>query len=146
LATSEQTPSALATGVFVHPDGRVGAAAGYLLQAMPGTDGAAIDRLEANVVESPPPSELVRAGPDAPPMPARLLTGLPARALDERPVHSRCRCNRSRVEAAILALGRASLLDVLATDRRAEATCEFCATHYVVEEPELRALLETATA
>src|SRR5207247_2803661 len=38
LVTSEQTPSAVAIGVFVHADGRVGAAGGYLLHAMPGPD------------------------------------------------------------------------------------------------------------
>jgi molecular chaperone Hsp33 len=48
------------------------------------------------------------------------------------------------VEAAIVALGRAELDDVLATERRVEAVCEFCAARYVVDEPELRALRATA--
>ncbi len=146
LATSEQTPSAVGIGVFVHPDGRVGAAGGYLLQAMPGTDPAAIDRLERNLEGSAPPSELVRQGLDARAMVARLLAGFPIGVLEERTVRFECGCNRDRVESAILAMGCAEVLDVLAGERRAEVTCEFCATRYVVEESELRALLDAAGA
>ena len=47
LAGSEQIPSVVGVGVFVHADGRVGAAGGYLLQAMPGAEAGAIDRLAA---------------------------------------------------------------------------------------------------
>lgn len=144
LAGSEQVPSVVGVGVFVHADGRVGAAGGYLLQAMPGADAGAIDRLEQNVGVAAQPSELVRQGLDAPGILTRLLAGFPTRVLEEREVHFQCRCTRERVDAAILAMGRAELLDVLAHERRAEVSCEFCGARYVVEEPELRALLGSA--
>jgi molecular chaperone Hsp33 len=141
LAGSEQIPSAVALGVFVHPDGRVGAAGGYLLQSMPGADPKLVERLEENVGTSRPPSELVRAGLDAGSILAGLLSGLATHVLEERPVRFECRCSRERVESAILAMGRAEVLDVLAAERRAEVVCEFCAARYVVEEGELAALL-----
>ena len=144
LLTSEQMPSAVAIGVYVHPDGSVGAAGGYLLQAMPGAEPSTIDRLEGNVATAPPPSDLVRAGLDAGAILARLLDGFPTRVLDELPVRFQCRCSRERVESAILAMGRVEVLDVLAADKRAEVVCEFCAARYVVEEPALRALLDEA--
>jgi molecular chaperone Hsp33 len=141
LAGSEQTPSAVALGVFVNPDGRVAAAGGYLLQSMPGADPKLVERLEENVGTSRPPSELVRAGLDAGSILAGLLMGVTTNVLEERPVRFQCRCNRERVESAILAMGRAEVLDVLAGESRAEVVCEFCATRYVVEESELQALL-----
>ncbi len=141
LAGSEQVPSVVGAGVVVHAAGRVGAAGGYLLQAMPGAEAGAIDRLERNVGAAPSPSELVRQGLGAPAILARLLAGFPTRVLEEQAVRFHCRCNRERVDAAIVAMGRAELLDVLAHERRAEVSCEFCGAHYVVEEPELRALL-----
>jgi molecular chaperone Hsp33 len=144
LVTSEQTPSAVGVGVFVEPDGRVGAAGGWVLQAMPGAEAGAIDRLEENAGAVPSPSELVRAGLDAPAIVARLLDGFPTGVLDERPVRFACPCSRARVESAILAMGRAEILDVLAGERRAEVVCEFCRERYVVEEPELRALVADA--
>src|SRR5206468_1354019 len=83
--------------VFVHADGRVGAAGGYLLQAMPGADAEAVDRLEENVGAAPPPSDLVRQGLDAPAILARLLAGFPTRVLEEQPLRFQCRCSRERV-------------------------------------------------
>jgi molecular chaperone Hsp33 len=146
LADSEQTPSAVGIGVFVEPDGRVAAAGGYLLQSMPGADPKTVERLEENVGASRPPSELVRSGLDARSILTGLLAGVETHVLEERPVRFACRCNRARVESAILAMGRASVLDVLATERRAEVVCEFCAARYVVEEPALQALLASSSS
>lgn len=146
LADSEQTPSAVGIGVFVEPDGRVAAAGGYLLQSMPGADPRTVERLEENVGTSRPPSELVRSGLDARSILTSLLAGVETHVLEERPVRFACRCNRARVESAILAMGRAEVLDVLAGERRAEVVCEFCAARYVVEEPELQALLAAANS
>jgi molecular chaperone Hsp33 len=144
LATSEQTPSAVGVGVFVEADGRVGAAGGWVLQAMPGAEPAAVERLEANVAAAGPPSDLVRDGLDAAAILGRLLDGIPERIFDTRPVRFQCTCNRDRVSAAIVAMGRAELLDVLANERRAEVTCEFCTARYVIEGDELAELAAAA--
>jgi molecular chaperone Hsp33 len=144
LVGSEQTPSAVGVGVFVETDGRVAAAGGWVLQAMPGADPGALERLEENAARSTP-SDLVRAGLDAPGILRHLLAGVPTRMLEEQPVRFQCRCSRERVLAAIVAMGRAELLDVLAGDRQAEVVCEFCGQRYVVEEPELAALAEAAS-
>jgi len=144
LVGSEQIPSAVGVGVFVEPDGRVSAAGGYLLQAMPGAEPATIARLEANVGAAAAPSDLVRQGLGAPAILERLLAGFPTHVLEEHPVRFQCGCNRERVAAAIVAMGRAELLDVLAGERRAEVVCRFCAARYEVDEDELRALLAGA--
>jgi molecular chaperone Hsp33 len=141
LADSEQTPSAVGIGVFVEADGRVGAAGGWVLQAMPGAEPGTIGRLERNVAGIGPPSDLVRQGLDAPAMLERLLGGFATRPLEGHAVGYQCRCNRERALAAIVAMGRVELLDVLAGERRAEVVCEFCRERYAVEEPELRDLL-----
>ena len=144
LTGSEQTPSAIGVGVFVEPDGRVGAAGGYLLQAMPGAEPGTIDRLEANVGACGPPSDLVRRGLGAPAILETLRAGFPARVREEHPVRFQCRCSRERARAAIVAMGHAELLDVLAGERRAEVVCEFCSARYLLEEAELRGLLAAA--
>lgn len=141
LAQSEQTPSVLGVGVFVEPDGRVGAAGGYLFQAMPGADDRAIARLETNVGRAATPSELVRQGLDAAGILAHLLAGLVTRVLEGNDVRFRCRCSPERAAAATLAMGRDEIRDVLAQERRAEVTCEFCGARYVLEEAALRELL-----
>jgi molecular chaperone Hsp33 len=141
LLDSEQTPSAVGVGVFVEPDGRVGAAGGYVVQTMPGAERDTAEQLEQNVARAGAPSDLVRQGLDGASMLSRLLAGFGISRPEERPVAFRCRCSRDRVAAAILAMGRAEILDVFANERRVEAVCEFCSERYVVEEEELRALL-----
>jgi molecular chaperone Hsp33 len=47
---------------------------------------------------------------------------------------------------AVSALGSDGIAEVLATDRRAEITCEFCRQRYVIEEPELREIAATLEA
>jgi molecular chaperone Hsp33 len=42
----------------------------------------------------------------------------------------------------VTALGREGLLDVIANEREAVITCEFCRQRYVVPEAELRDLAE----
>lgn len=141
LVDSEQTPSAVGVGVFVEPDGRVAAAGGYVLQAMPGAEPGTVDRLEANVDAAPPPSDLVRQGLGAGAMLERLLAGFATHLLERRDVHFRCRCSHERVSAAIVAMGRDELRDLLASEGRAEVVCEFCAERYTLEERDLRACL-----
>jgi len=145
LLESEQAPSAVGVGVFVESDGRVGAAGGYLLQGMPGASDTALERIAANVDAAAPPSDLVRRGLGPADMLRQLLDGIPLDVLEERAVRFRCRCNPDRVTAAVVAMGRAEIEGVLASERRVEAVCEFCASRYVVEEPELRALLTERT-
>jgi molecular chaperone Hsp33 len=140
LASSEQVPSAIGLGVFVEPDGRVGAAGGWLVQAMPDAEPTSVAALERNVEAVAPPSDLVRRGLDAAAILERLLAGVPVRRLDDQPVAFSCPCNADRVRAAIVAMGRDELDDILATDRRVDATCEFCDTRYTVEEPDLVAI------
>ena len=144
LLDSEQTPSAVGIGVFVEPDGRVAAAGGYLLQAMPGAEAGTVDRLESNVAASAPPSDLVRQGLDASTILTRLLAGFATRLLEEQAVAFRCRCSRERVAGAILAMGHEELRDLLARERRAEIVCEFCSERYTLEEDQLRACLAEA--
>lgn len=141
LLESEQVPSAVGVGVFVLPDGSVGAAGGYLIQALPGAEPALIDGLAARVEHAPSPSALVREGLDAEGILARMLEGVETRVIERRDVAFRCRCSRERVSGAILAVGRAEIEDMIATDGRAEVVCEFCGERYLVDEGALRALL-----
>jgi molecular chaperone Hsp33 len=62
----------------------------------------------------------------------------------------RCSCSPERARVAVSALGPDGVADVIAKEREAVITCEFCRTRYVLTEPELedirRRLLEQAHA
>jgi len=140
LLKSEQAPAAVGVGVFVAVDGQVVAAGGYLVQALPGASEGALDTIAERVEHLASPSQLVRDGLSASDI-LRRLVGDDLSLLEEHDVRFRCRCSRERVAVAILAMGRQEIESVLADDRRAEVTCEFCTRRYVLEEDELRSLL-----
>lgn len=140
LDQSEQTPSAVGVGVWVEPDGRVGAAGGYLLQALPDAPDDVLERLATRVEAAPPPSELARRGLGAAGMLDALL-GEAVPTLERVPVRFRCRCSRERVVGAMAALGAEGLRELLAEDDAAEAICDFCATRYRMTRDELAGLL-----
>jgi len=141
LLKSEQAPAAVGVGVFVGVDGQVVAAGGHLVQALPGASERALDTIAGRVEHLASPSELVREGLSASDI-LRRIVGEDLALLEEHDARFRCRCSRERVAIAILAMGRREIESVLADDRRAEVTCEFCTQRYVLEEDELRGLLE----
>ena len=115
------------------------------MQALPGATPETLDAVAARVERAATPSQLVRDGLG----PVDMLRAARRRrlsVLEERDVRFRCRCSRERVAVAILAMGRAEIEAVLADERRAEVTCEFCGARYVLEEDELRGCCARATA
>lgn len=61
------------------------------------------------------------------------------------PIELTCSCSRDRVLNALIAMGREELQSLLEEEGKAEATCQFCSTHYVIPGEEIRALLAQAS-
>jgi len=119
----------------------LGAAGGVLLQKLPGGDAGALAeagrRLQPRLLDR----ALLEAAGSGPALLRALFPGAELDVLAKRPLEFRCGCSRERVHRALLALGRAELEDLLATEGQAEATCEFCTTRYVIPADELRTLI-----
>ncbi|XXF79151.1 Hsp33 family molecular chaperone HslO [Myxococcaceae bacterium GXIMD 01537] len=62
------------------------------------------------------------------------------------PLRYACGCSKDRVKRALLAMGRDELAELLAQEGQAEATCQFCTTHFVVSGDEIREMLKTGAA
>jgi molecular chaperone Hsp33 len=132
---SEQVATALDLAVVAKGDEPLGDVAGVLVQRLPDGDAGAIEEARRRISDG----ALRRA----------LGAGLgPQEALEEVAGHGfdlladvevayRCGCSHERARAAVSALGAAGVADVLAKEREAVITCEFCRARYVVSEPEL---------
>ncbi len=140
LAESEQSRSALALGVQEDGEGGVAAAAGFLVQALPGADEAEIRRAEENVRANSLPSELVAEGLDAEGLVLRLLDGLGVRARLVSDVGFYCGCDRDRVAAAVRLLGSEEIERAAEQGETLEVRCQFCAEAYSLGPDALRAL------
>lgn len=141
LTDSEQVPSAVGLGVYLEPDGSVAAAGGFLIQALPPQDEAAIDRLMERIAQLTTLSELLRQGETPEQLLERLFEGIPCDTLEKRAVAFACSCSREKIERVLISLGREELTSLLETQGEAEVTCEFCRERYHLERAELERLL-----
>jgi len=130
LVTSEQTPSALAVGVFVESDGSIGAAGGYLVQTLPGCDESVLAQLESTIRGLPAPTALIRSGTDADGLLDALLAGVGGRSRERSHPRFHCACSSEKIRRAVSLLGRDETRAIARKREVVEVRCEFCATQY----------------
>ena len=97
LYTSEQTPASVALGVMVDKDGKVMAAGGWFIQAMPDCAEEVLVKLENNVMSMPYVTELLNAGFTPEKIIMKISEGLELSIKEKLPVDFKCRCNREKV-------------------------------------------------
>lgn len=144
LTESEQTPSAVALGVYLASDGSVAAAGGFLAQALPGATEEDLARLEDNVRCLPGVSQVVRGGGGAPVLLETLLAGLGGRDVERSEPRFHCGCDEDRVVRAVALLGRDELRELCEKREAVEVRCEFCGDEYRVDPERARALVADA--
>ena len=140
LEKSEQVVSALACDALWGPDGALDFAAGILVQALPGSEGAALVAAAGAVIAD---GEFLRALAGA----RRDGEGVVAAVLgerfghvavlDHRPVTFECPCSRARAGTSLALLGAEELAAMILDDGKAEVTCNFCRARYEFGEAEL---------
>ncbi|WP_163336267.1 Hsp33 family molecular chaperone HslO [Desulfopila sp. IMCC35008] len=141
LLESEQTPSIVALSVQLNKDGSVGAAGGYLVQALPPVDETILTKLEARVQDIPSISDHLHTGKGASEMLATLFADIPHHATGTTGLDYTCSCNREKMEGAIISLGTESLRDLIAKEGGAEVQCEFCRDYYSFSKSELTTII-----
>lgn len=142
LATSEQIPSVVALGVLVDKDLSVKAAAGYIIQVMPGASEETISRLEQIVAEVLPVSNLAEQNLSPEEILTTVLAEWEVKILESNPVFFGCNCNRERLEGILISLGEQELEAMIEEQGEAELTCHFCADKYQFNKEALTQLLK----
>lgn len=142
FATSEQIPTVCGLGVLVNPDLTVKAAGGYLIQLLPFADESCIDKLEANVNTLQPVTVMLDSGMNAEDIAKRVLEGLEPDLLDEFEVFYKCDCNKSRVEKALISLGKEELTQMAQEEEQIEVCCHFCDKKYNFTKEEIINLIK----
>ena len=140
FATSEQVPSSVGLGVLMERDNTVRQAGGFIVQLMPFTEDAVIDRLEKNLGELTSVTAMLDAGNTPEQMLERILEGLECEILDTMPTAFSCNCDRHRIEKVLISLGKKELQEMIEDGKEAEINCSFCNTSYKFSVDELKAL------
>lgn len=139
LYMSEQTPSSVALGVLVDKDGKVLAAGGYFIQAMPGCDEEVLEKLGNNVAVTPYVTQLVELGYTPEKIIEVLARGLEFDIKESMPVKFSCGCSKDKILNMLAALSQDDI-DYLTEQPDTEVHCQYCNKVYHFSSEELKQL------
>ncbi|WP_224243303.1 Hsp33 family molecular chaperone HslO [Hyalangium gracile] len=123
----------------------LGVVAGIILQPLPNGDREAFQTLGRQLKENLHGVLQAHAAEGGAAVLKALLPGRnDFEVMSRYPLRFSCTCSRDRVKNALLAMGKEELTDLLEKDGKAEVTCQFCTTQYVIPGDEIRAMLEAA--
>ncbi len=147
LLHSEQTPSAVFVGEKIEHNKLV-CSGGLIAQVLPkaSQDIALISLLEEKCKQINCFSEkLLKNRNNLDLLVYELFSDLDPKIIEingsRQPIKFQCRCSRERSISALKLLGNKELEVMLREDKKAELTCEFCRSVYLIEEHELRQLI-----
>lgn len=139
LYMSEQTPSSVALGVLVDKDGKVLAAGGYFIQAMPGCDEEVLEKLGNNVAVTPYVTQLLELGYTPEKIIEVLARGLEFDIKGSMPVKFSCGCSKDKILNMLAALSQDDI-DYLTEQLDTEVHCQYCNKVYHFRSEELKQL------
>ena len=145
FANSEQVPSSVALGVLMNKDNTVRQAGGFIIQLLPGATDELIDMLEKRLGEITSITSLLDAGKTPEEILEYLLGDFGLEILDKLPTRFHCDCTKSRVEKALISVGRKELQEMIDDGKTIECGCQFCNKVYTFDVEELKEMLEKAT-
>jgi molecular chaperone Hsp33 len=143
---SEQVRTHLAVALVPEGSEGLGAVAGVLIQTLPKGHEDVFEALGRRLHAERMLEKALAANPQAAPM--ALVKELAGEhrfeVMSRYPLAYSCTCSKDRVLTALVAMGREELEDMLAKEGKAEVSCQFCTTQYVITGPEIREILQHA--
>lgn len=143
LAKSEQIPSAVGLSVFVEPNNSIGAAGGFMMQALPGADDALLEKVEKRIKALPNLSTMFLDG-TTPEDLAKKILGDDCKVLDKQEVSFACDCSKEKYSEILATIKPDQLKEMIEKDHGAELTCRFCGEKYHFSEDELKDIQKQA--
>ena len=143
FAQSEQTPTACALGVLVDVDQSVKVAGGYILQLLPGAPEETIDALEKGIKRAGAVTAMLEQGMTPEDILGQVCGDLGIVFMETTEVSYKCYCDRNRVTAALLSLGKKELTEIYEEGKTFPVECQFCDTVYEYTPEEIAQLLDT---
>lgn len=142
FAASEQVPSCVGLGVLMERNNTVRQAGGFIVQLMPFAEEEVIGKLEENLKRIASVTTMLDQGNAPEQILEIVLDGLDVEIMDTLPCRFYCNCDKTRVEKALISIGRKELKDMINEDKEIEVNCHFCNRNYVFSVEELQALYQ----
>lgn len=139
---SEQLPSAVALGVLIGPDGKCLKAGGFIIQMMPGYLDETADLLQERVGALSSITSMLNDGMSIDSIINNLFTDLDLKINQVSEPLYRCDCSRSKVEKALISIGKKDLEEICEDGHDETLTCHFCNKKYVFTNEDIRKLVK----
>lgn len=144
-ATSEQTPSSVALGVLMNKENTVRQAGGFIIQLLPGASDEMIDNLEKKLGEITSITTLLDEGQTPEMILEHILGEFGVDIMERIPTRFHCNCDKTRVEKALISIGRKELQEMIDDGKNIDVNCHFCNKNYEFTVEDLKDLYEKAT-
>ena len=144
LCNPEQTPSSVALGVLMNKDNTVRQAGGFIIQLMPGASEAVISALEEKIKEIHSITTLLDVGNTPETILQYILGDLGLEINEKLPAKFTCNCDKSRIERALISVGKKDIQEMIDDGKPIEVNCHFCNKNYTFDVEELKEILEKA--
>ena len=142
FATSEQVPSSVGLGVLMEKDNTVKQAGGFIIQVMPFVEDEVVTKLEENIAKLEPVTSMLDKGMTPEQILETVLEGMDVEITDTMPTKFQCNCSKSRVEKALISIGRKDIQEMIDDGKEIEMHCHFCNTSYPFTVEELKEILK----
>lgn len=144
FATSEQIPSCVGLGVLMERDNTVKQAGGFIIQLMPFTEEAVIEKLEQNLSQVASVTSMLEEGKSPEDILKTLLDGFDLEIVENRQPRFYCNCGKERIEKALISVGKKELQEMIEDGETIEVKCHFCNTGYEFTVEELKEICSKA--
>ena len=139
---SEQIPTACALGVLVDTDQSVRVAGGYLIQVLPGATDETIDKIEAGIRRAGAVTAMLDQGMTPEDILGQVCGELGVVFMETTEVSYKCYCDRDRVTAALISLGKKELTEIAQEGKTFPVECQFCDKIYEFTPQDIEKILE----
>ena len=144
FANSEQVPSSVGLGVLMEKDNTVKCAGGFIVQVMPFVEEKVLEQLEENISNIHSVTALLEQGHTPESLLQEVLKGMDIEITDTLPTQFYCDCSKTKIEKAIISIGKKEIKEMIDEGKDIEVKCHFCNTAYSFSVDELSALLKQA--
>lgn len=144
FATSEQIPSCVGLGVLMERDNTVKQAGGFIIQLMPFTEDAVIERLEHNLSQVASVTSMLEEGKSPEDILKTLMDGFDLEIVENRQPRFFCNCGKERIEKALISVGKKELQEMIEDGETIEVKCHFCNAGYEFTVEELEEICRKA--
>lgn len=127
---SEQVPTAVGLGVLIKKENVIRCAGGFLIQLMPGCSEEVTEKLEDRLRGIASVTNFLREGKTPEDILEFIFADMSLKITEKMPCRYHCGCDRTRVESALLTVGKEELRSMIDEKKPVELNCHFCGKTY----------------